>query len=264
MPTKKWAETRWGDPLAPDYEEKRRAAMSKAEREEARKIEKEEYEHAKVALAMGAATLNEKALLAHGAKAMFACAHRDPNKEEGDCITVGVAAILALTQSLPIHIEDYEVKLTKLWKESHETLSDRVRKKRFPLTTPMIERLQTKTRSLFHRDICRSLIRFNKRGDGSFLNLYADYRRTEPPTIDKGHPQKLCMGTDYFMLSLTRRCFRFGKKAMVLREDRQNPGHYWILRHRHGSGTMKEVVYVKDATINPDKPRYKLVKMEEK
>lgn len=261
MPVK-WKDTQWGDPLDPEYEAKRKARMSRKQRLAEKQREDQEYEEAKVALAMGAATLNEKALLAHAAKAMFDCAHKGSDPEEGDCIAAGLAAIHKLVGAMPISLDQYEEKLTDLWRDGHESLSERVRARRFPHST-LHQRLSRWVERKFKRVMLRDStgMRFTKRGASSHMLVSAKFQRTAPPVIDAVHPQTLEIGTDWVNEQDTT---RFGRGTLVLRTDRENPGHYWLLVHKDRT-VEKKVVYVKDITkLGAKRPRYQIINGEEK
>lgn len=258
MATRKWTQTVWDDPCDPGYEERRKARLNRRERLKEREAEKEEYRYAKTALAMGATTLNEKALFDHGAKAMFAAAHatKDNRPENDDCIGAGLAAIAKVVGSLPAPMGVFEEELTKLWNEAHDRLSTRVKRKRFPNSTPLISRLEREVARRLNRDIWRQHFRFHKRGPGAWMNVYAKFQNRNAPEIDGTHPQDLRVGTDWMNEKNTR---RFGDGTLVLKTDHENPGHLWLLRH--GKGTSKQVVYVKETTkLDGTKASYKLVK----
>ena len=266
MPTKKWKDTVWGDPLDPDYEIKRKARMSTRELRAAREIEEEEYQHARIALAMGAPTVHEKALLDFARKAMFAHARkigeskREIEIDEGsDCIDAALADLIRITTTLPIPLERIEAELERIWSENQPTVADRLAA--LPRHKPgLMERLRLATEHRITRLILRGdWFKFQRKGVGSYMMVKAHPGYAKPPVIDNQHPQVLDIGTDFLILSRNENVRRFGQGTLLLRADHDNPGHYWMLRSgRYG---LKRIAYVRETTrASGNKPTFREIK----
>lgn len=237
----KWASTPWGNPHDP-------ASLTRKERHKRRTREKEDYQIGRTAIAMGSATLNEKAILQVGIKAMFDRSNH-PNGIDSVGLEKGVEAMERICSGLPIDVEALADKLADLWGRSEEARSNgkdrresRVLMDAKRRTFTLKYRYYRHIADLFRYDRPRSHFRTSLRGVSSYIDPVivnrGDAREFQytPGSVTKSG--EIYLSSAYASIRREINVHRFGDGTLIVGwadESKYGPGAMYVLRQGAGS-----------------------------